>query len=424
MTYGTPFTGTPYSIVCNGCGMRTQDDGVIAFCPMCGEASLLETEYQDGPLEAAPGASGLFRYRDWLPVRQEVPGSSVPAVYRCRGLGSALGLSELWVAFSGYWPERGCHMESGTFKELEAFTVLARTPADAGVMVIASAGNTAAAFAVGSRDLDFPCVLIVPERALPALAVPGGVGKKVRIIGVKDATYNDAIAFSRAVTATSPEFFAEGGVRNVGRRDGLAVVLLAAFEEMGALPDYYVQGVGSGAGAIAVDQAARRIVAAGGSGTTPRLLLCQNTEFAPLHALWRSGKWTSADGAGQREAYAPELLNATPPFHVLGGVRQILTHSSGDVLVADRREALAAAALFEETEGIDIEPAASMAVACLRRAVDEGQVPRDARILLNVTGGGRRRVRAELAAGDVNAWVVGRESAPEVIAAELLDSLA
>ncbi|MEU9045079.1 MULTISPECIES: pyridoxal-phosphate dependent enzyme [unclassified Kitasatospora] len=450
--------GGHYTVVCTRCGLRLGDDGLISACPGCRDNSLLRTEYTAGSLAdavaAAPAASGLFRYRDWLPVIREVPGASLPAVHRCRGLGAALGLSDLWMAFSGYWPERGCRMDSGTFKELEAFSVLGRVPQDAGIMVVASAGNTAAAFVRATEQFDFPCVLVVPERALPGLAL-AGTGPQVRIVAVKGGGYNDAITYSQGILATGAPFFPEGGVRNVARRDGLGVVMLAAYERLGRLPDYYVQAVGSGTGAIAAHEAARRIAATTG-GTPPRTLLCQNTGFAPLHRLWLQERAGAAESLPSPtpvppvaatpaptpvsaptplsrpvapstvDVHAPELVNATPPFGVRGGVRDLLADTSGEVLLADTPAALAAAALFEETEGIDIEPAAAVAVACLRRAVAERRIPRDARILLNITGGGRRRARAERegSAQLPNASLVGAEDDPAVTAAMLLDSLA
>ncbi|MFD0350545.1 hypothetical protein ACFQ0M_40055 [Kitasatospora aburaviensis] len=96
----------------------------------------------------APGpGSGPFRYRCWLPTAgRALPEGSGGATYRAERLGRALGLTDLWVAFSGYWPERGAALATGSFKELEAQAVLARLPERPPVLVVASAGNTAAAF--------------------------------------------------------------------------------------------------------------------------------------------------------------------------------------------------------------------------------------------------------------------------------------
>jgi cysteate synthase len=92
-------------------------------------------------------------FADWLPCRDpltaELP-TCAPVSFRSAGLGRALGLTQLWVSFSGYWPERGAALASCTFKELEAAAIAARLDA-AGcsdrVVVVASAGNTARAFA-------------------------------------------------------------------------------------------------------------------------------------------------------------------------------------------------------------------------------------------------------------------------------------
>lgn len=396
MTTGAAEGADSHRLACTGCGLRIVDEGTTLRCPECADASLLRTDYGSQPFRPRPTAPGIFRYGFWLPARREVPGSSVPHVYRSERLGKAVGLSDLWVAFSGYWPERDCRMQSGTFKELEAYSVLARLPQNAGTMVLASAGNTAAAFLSAFRDFPVPSVLVVPVSALPTVSsIP--TSACARVVALAGATYNQAISYSKTIAATGPDFFEEGGVRNVGRRDGLATVTLAAYEEMGRLPDYYVQAVGSGAGAIAAHEAALRISrSTDHAAPPPRLLLCQNAAYAPLHDRWHH---TAVDSRTPMplDVYAPELVNTTPPYETPGGIRDILTHSQGDVLVAGSQKAEEAATAFEALEGIDIERPAAVALACLREAVLRRQLPRDACVLLNVTGGGRRRYRAERA---------------------------
>ena len=123
--------------------------------------------------------------------------------------------------------------------------------------------------------------------------------------------------------------------------------------------------------------------------------------------------------------YAPELVNATPPYAVRGGVRQILTQSSGDVLVANRADAASACAMFEELEGIDIEPAAAVAVACLRKAVVSGRIPAEAHVLLNITGGGRQRMQRSSGGWRHTAevWSVSLDNSPKDLALKILDAL-
>ena len=61
--------------------------------------------------------------------------------------------------------------------------------------------------------------------------------------------------------------------------------MLAAVEAIGRLPDVYVQAVGSAAGALAVHEAALRLIGDGRFGDRPpRLVLAQNAPFAPMHS--------------------------------------------------------------------------------------------------------------------------------------------
>ena len=50
---------------------------------------------------------------------------------------------------------------------------------------------------------------------------------------------------------------------------------------------------------------------------------------------------------------------------------------------------------FEALEGIDIYSAAAVAAASLEMAVREGTVGKDEVIMLNITGGGEKRCKAE-----------------------------
>jgi cysteate synthase len=129
-------------------------------------------------------------------------------------------------------------------------------------------------------------------------------------------------------------------------------------------------------------------------------MLCQNSAFSPVRAAWRSGRAPVPSAAGEDRlviegTYAVELTNRRPPYAVRGGLRDCLTDSRGDVLVADSASARDAAEMFHRLEGIDIEPAAGVALACLREAVAGGEIPKSATILLNVTGGGRARRERE-----------------------------
>jgi cysteate synthase len=58
-------------------------------------------------------------------------------------------------------------------------------------------------------------------------------------------------------------------------------------------------------------------------------------------------------------------------------------------------EAVRAQQLFEETEGIDLDPAAAVTVASLITAIEKKLINPCKDVMLNITGGGYKRVREE-----------------------------
>jgi cysteate synthase len=153
--------------------------------------------------------------------------------------------------------------------------------------------------------------------------------------------------------------------------------------------------------------------------------MSQNAPFAPLYEAWRRSGAAPADR--EHEPLARELTNRRPPFTVRGGVRDVLTESGGDVLCTDNVSALAAMALFEEVEGIDIEPGAGVALAALADAVRAGRVRRDELVLLNITGGGRARQARDLPLTPAEPWLrvpwAGRAQGPRIVADQVTRQL-
>ena len=144
---GTSIPPRHYVLVCSSCGKREADDGLTLGCSGNHAPALMRTEYEDQAFNPNPGREDLFRYRSWLPIVRTPENVGRTAVYHSRKLGKVLGLPNLWIAFNGYWPERGAILQTATFKEFEAYTVLCRLPERQVMLTVASSGNTGAAFA-------------------------------------------------------------------------------------------------------------------------------------------------------------------------------------------------------------------------------------------------------------------------------------
>jgi cysteate synthase len=359
----------------------------------------LVPEYRDKRFEPDARAEGMFRYQKWLPGTRTLSGAGSSVTYKSERLSRLVGLSNLWVVFNGYWPEKGATLETTTFKELEAWSVLSRVPEQhEGVLVVASAGNTAAAFARTCSLNRIPCLIVIPEAGLHCLRFSDGIDSCVKIVSLTGFTdYCDAITLANRV-AQIDGFFPEGGVKNVAKREGLGTPVLNAVETIGEIPRYYFQAIGSGAGGIAAYDAAKRLAEDGRFGDEPpRLMLSQNLPFVPIYMSWKSCRRELVeidDDAGKtqiQQISAQVLSNRRPAYSVRGGVFDALTETRGDMLTADNFEAFHAKKLFEETEGIDIDPAGAVAFATLIKAARYEGIERGALVLLNVTGGGRHR---------------------------------
>ena len=173
-------------------------------------------------------------------------------------------------------------------------------------------------------------------------------------------------------------------------------------EKIGRIPDYYFQAVGSGTGAIAAWEANKRFVADGRFGShLMKLMVSQNAPFSLMYDAWKAGSRAllplDEDVAREqvKEMCAKVLSNRKPPYSLKGGLYDALVATGGDMLLVTNEEAMEAQKLFEKVEGIDIEPAAGVALASLMQAVKEQRVEEDAVIMLNITGGGVARYKKE-----------------------------
>ncbi len=393
---------TSYVLQSVATGCTFEDSGWILDPQGEEKPSLVRAIYKESLLNVKEDSWGIYKFADWLPIGRTLAGSSAPITYKSEGLAKELGLSNLYVTFTGWWPERGAYNRTCSFKETEAYSVCGRLADSSKTLVVASAGNTARAFAKVCSDNRIPLILCVPEDNLDALWFDAPLNDCVKLIcPKKGADYFDAINLSNLVSQLEG-YITEGGAKNIARRDGMGTTMLSAATFIGRIPDYYFQAVGSGTGAIAAWEANLRLIADGrfGNGKS-KLMVSQNAPFTPMFDAWKADSRAllpmEDDEARQKVEIitAKVLSNRKPPYSITGGLFDALKDTDGDILVATNEAAAAAAALFEELEGIDIHPAASVAVASLISEVKRGEVDKNATIMLNITGGGENRYKSE-----------------------------
>lgn len=395
------FKPTQYTLQCVATGREFEDTGWVLDDKECKSPSLVRAIYAKKQIEVRDNSYGFYKFADWLPISRMLEGSSAPVTYRSKGLAEALGLENLYITFNGFNPAIGANMSTCSFKETEAYSVCGRIdPKNNKILVVASAGNTARAFAKVCSDNNIPLLLSVPADNLSALWFEKPLNPCVKLISCENGgDYFDAIHLSN-LALKSKKFYAEGGAKNVARRDGMATTMLSAATTIGQIPDYYFQAVGSGTGAIAAWEANMRLIEDGRFGTTKtKLMVAQNAPFVPMYDAWRVDSRHMLpydDNKARRDAEiidAKVLSNRRPPYGIVGGLYDALKDTDGEIFAITNAAAKKAATLFEQTEGCDIHPAAAVATASLIKAVAEGKVDKTKIVMLNITGGGERKAK-------------------------------
>ncbi|MBR3893289.1 MAG: cysteate synthase [Alistipes sp.] len=393
------FKPTKYTLKCVATGREFDDSGWILDDAECKTPSLVRAQYEKKQIELKPDSYGLYKFCDWLPVKRMLKGSSAPVTYKSEALAKHLGLDNLWITLNGYCPEKGVKMSTCSFKETEAYTVCARIDdKEERVMVVASAGNTARAFAKVCSDNNIKLLLAVPSDNLNALWFTEPLNDCVKLIACdKGGDYFDAINLSNLALKSS-KFYAEGGAKNIARRDGMSTTVLSAVTTIGRIPDFYFQAVGSGTGAIAAWEANQRLIEDGRFGENlMRLIVSQNAPFVPMYDAWMadSREMLPYDTKkARRDAEiidAKVLSNRKPPYSLAGGLYDALKATNGKIMVATNAQARRARKLFKELEGIDIYSAPSVALWSLIKMVEAGEIKKEDCVMLNITGGGEER---------------------------------
>ena len=346
--------------------------------------------------------NGIMAF-SWLPKNYEFPCKSYPITYKSKALSKYLHLPNLYITYSGYNPSLSAYNTTGTFKEFEAIGVFARQGYKTDkTLLLASAGNTARAFCEIGTKCEANILVVIPHSQLDKLWTTAPKHSNIKVITV-NGNYNDAIRIVQRI-ATFDNFIAEGGARNIGRRDALACAFLSAVCFMKKIPEHYFQAIGSGSGAIGSWEASLRLLELGieflelspststDSGL-PKMHLCQNSPFTPIVKNWnaKSRKFIPFTEQQERqylqEIYAPVLANNAPPYEVEGGLYDTLHSCEGRMYACSNTEGKSAGALFQELEGFSLCPSSEIALAGLIKAQQSHCIKEDDYIMLNLTGG-------------------------------------
>jgi cysteate synthase len=397
------FKATKYKLQTVSTGRIFEDDNWNLSDPQAPTPSLIRSIYDKKQIELRDKSYGFYQFADWLPISRVLKNSSSPITYKSKGLASFIGLDNLYITFSGYWPEIGANMSTCSFKETEAYSVCARLKEnEKRILVVASAGNTARAFARVCSDNNIPLLLSVPADNLDALWFKDPISDCVKVIASpRGSDYYDSIHLA-SIIASEPEFLEEGGAKNVARRDGMGTTVLSAATFIGRTPDAYFQAIGSGTGTIAAWEANLRLIEDGRFGNhVMRLYPSQNIPFTPMYDAFKADSrqlFPMEENEARKMALmidAKVLSNRRPPYSLAGGVYDAVKYSKGDMEIANNSDICTQSELFKKLEGIDIHPAAAVAITGMMNSFTLGKIKKEDIVMLNVTGGGEQLLKSK-----------------------------
>ncbi len=383
---------------CTICGQRYSVNEVQYVCPEHGDDGTLDVLY-DYELIAhrlsretltASRDFTIWRYKPLLPVK---PDSPVPPLrvgwtplYPAPRLAEKLGLRYLWVKDDTGEP-------TASFKDrASAIAVVKAREVGASVITTASTGNAAAALAGLAASVGLPAVIFVPKSAPPAKIAQHLIyGARVMLV---DGTYDDAFELTLKV-AREFGWYNRNTAYNPYMTEGKKTAALEICEQLGwEAPDRIFVPVGDGCIIGGIHKGLKDLLALGWIEHMPKIMGVQAAGSDPLVRAWEQGLQGWEMKPVEAHSVADSIVAGLPRDRnkALAAVRE----TDGAYLRVTDEEILAAIPTVARNTGVFVEPAAAAAYAGLEKAVAQGIVSPDERIVVLLTGSGLKDITSAM----------------------------
>lgn len=324
------------------------------------------------------GPNTLFRYRDFLPIGERIvdlqPGYT--PLHKADNLGKMLGLKELYVKNDSVNP-------TFSFKD-RVVSVAVSKALDFGFDTIgcASTGNLASSVAAHGAKAGLDCYIFIPSD-LNLGKVTQALAYGPNLIGV-EGNYDTVNRLCAEVAG-----YYNWGFVNINLRpfysEGSKTLGFEVAEQLGwETPDVAVAPVGSGSLLTKIWKGMNEFKDAG-------LIDSVNTRIMAGQAEGCSPVVTAARGDGEIRPVKPHTIekslaigNPADGFYAL----KVIEKSKGGAASVTDPEIIEGIKLLARTEGIFTETAGGVTVGTLKKLVEEGEIEKDERTVIYITGNG------------------------------------
>jgi len=385
---------------CLICGKTYSPDEIDYVCPDHGNEGILDAQYDYDLIDRRISQGDLlhstdytiWRYKPLLPVKPDAPVPPLTVgwtpLYRVERLAGELGLKHLWVKDDGRLP-------TASFKDrASAIAVVKGQEKGARIITTASTGNAGAALSGLCASVKQPNVIFVPESAPQAkIAQLLTFGSTVLLVR---GTYDDAFELCLQAAREYAWYNRNTGY-NPYMSEGKKTVSYEICEQLSWLaPDRIFVSVGDGCIIGGVHKGLKDLLALGWIDRMPKLMGVQAEGSAYLYQAWQKGEDVLTKPPIVAQTVADSISAGLPRdrLKAMAAVKE----TSGAYLAVTDEEILAAVPALARGCGVFAEPAGAAAYAGLLKAINEGLISRDERIVVINTGNGLKDVSSAMKA--------------------------
>ena len=346
---------------------------------------------------ALAGKRGLInRWRDHLPVTDATPvvtldEGDTPLIYSER-LSNETS-AEVWLKYEGLNP-------TGSFKDRGMTLAISKAVEEGSkVVVCASTGNTSASASAYAARAGIVCAVLIPEGNVALGKLAQALIHNGRVLEIK-GNFDQALNLTKELAENHPITLVNS--INPFRIEGQKTAAFEIVEALGKAPDIHVMPVGNAGNITAYWRGYNEAMAAGWSGSLPRMFGFQAEGANPIvrgHVIddpktiataIRIGNPASWDGADTASGDSGGRISSVRDKEILEAYRSLAG------------------------EGIFVELASAASVAGLRQMAAEDRIPRGAVITCVLTGHGLK---------DPD-WAIAGAPRPKLVDADISSILA
>jgi len=331
----------------------------------------------------------LWRYRELLPIEGE-PRTGLNSGFT--PLVRATRLAERWGVRELYLKDDSVNHPTLSYKD-RVVSVAATRAVELGFQVFgcASTGNLGNSVASHAARLGLACYVLIPDN-LEAGKVLGSAVFRPQLIAIR-GNYDDV---NRLCTQIADKY--NWGFANINLRsyyaEGAKTYGFEIAEQLGwRFPQHLVSPVAGGTLLPRIARGFRELKEIGlVDGPLPVIHAAQAAGSSPVIQALESGAEYPEPVKPDTIARSIAIGNPADGYQVLRTVRQ----SGGSGAAVPDGEILEAVQVLAETEGIFTEPAGGATLAATRTLIERGAIPRDASIVVCITGNGYKTQEAML----------------------------